>query len=747
MRWNIDSEKKPDKKVRRYSLVIAFLFPVLTCCTGFAAAGVFPFGSRSALIIDGVHQYLGFYEELLHQIGQGVRWTFSGHAMGYSFYSLFSYYLSSPFNLLILLLMQFLYVNEAVTLVMLVKIGLTGTCMAWYVQKKGPGMELAATGMGCAYALSNYVLGYYSNLMWLDCVMLLPVLAWTIEHLAETGRWRRYTLVLGYCIFSNYYIGFILCIFSALYYVAVCFGMAKKKDRQWKSCVKFAGASILSGGTAAVILIPAVSAIAKTTAAKQAGISGVNGVYGDIWKQLGRLMFDSYPYATSGDQASINLYCGCAALLFAALFFLNRGIRWQKKAAMAALLFFYFAGFHIRALNLLLHGMHKPAGMPNRFAFVFIFLLLSAAAEGWGRAGKIGKKERMAGLAVCLIFCAAIGIKTADLKITGTCGFILLYFFLLTENAGIYRQIRRQKLVVFLLLCEIGVHSVLSICSMGTANRNLYEESGKELRQAVSTLQESENGRTVIVNPQLRNEELLYQLNGVSMFSSTNTDSMQVWMRKMGFETGNNRFQYAGETELMDMLLGIRYLACRNTIRPDTPYTKVHGGRYFDLYENPRALAEGYLADSGIRDFRLDGKNPFENQNNLLQKMGVGTLYQTREISPLPKQGSSKESVFELRLEKGSGTIRADRDGVLFFSAFYDQGIHVKIDGQEAPALDLEGMLGVRINKGRHTVSLSYETPGLKAGIAVSLLSLGMAGAYPAWKWKHKRKAAGAIRG
>ena len=414
---------------------------------------------------------------------------------------------------------------------------------------------------------------------------------------------------------------------------------------------------------------------------------------------------------------------------------------------MAALLFFYFAGCHIRALNLLLHGMHKPAGMPNRFAFVFIFLLLSAAAEGWGRAGKIGKKERMAGLAVCLIFCAAIGIKTADLKITGTCGFILLYFFLLTENAGIYRQIRRQKLVVFLLLCEIGVHSVLSICSMGTANRNLYEESGKELRQAVSTLQESENGRTVIVNPQLRNEELLYQLNGVSMFSSTNTNSMQVWMRKMGFETGNNRFQYAGETELMDMLLGIRYLACRNTIRPDTPYTKVHGGRYFDLYENPRALAEGYLADSGIRDFRLDGKNPFEDQNNLLQKMGVGTLYQTREISPLPKQGSSKESVFELRLEKGSGTIRADRDGVLFFSAFYDQGIHVKIDGQEAPALDLEGMLGVRINKGRHTVSLSYETPGLKAGIAVSLLSLGMAGAYPAWKWKHKRKAAGAIRG
>ena len=50
--------------------------------------------------------------------------------MGYSFYSLFSYYLSSPFNFLILLFMQFLYVNEAVTLVVLLKIGLTGAFMA-----------------------------------------------------------------------------------------------------------------------------------------------------------------------------------------------------------------------------------------------------------------------------------------------------------------------------------------------------------------------------------------------------------------------------------------------------------------------------------------------------------------------------------------------------------------------------------------------------------------------------------------
>ena len=90
----------------------------------------------------------------------------------------FSYYLSSPFNLLVLLLMQVMYVNEAVTLVVLIRIGLTGSFMAWYVQRKMPERGQVSVCIGCMFALSNYVLGYYSNLMWLDCVMLLPVLAW-----------------------------------------------------------------------------------------------------------------------------------------------------------------------------------------------------------------------------------------------------------------------------------------------------------------------------------------------------------------------------------------------------------------------------------------------------------------------------------------------------------------------------------------------------------------------------------------
>ena len=100
-------------------------------------------------------------------------WTYSTHSMGYDFYGLFCYYLSSPFSLLVLLFMKFMYVNDAVTAVILIKVGLCSVSMAWYSGKKYPGRGSMAVSLGCMYALSNFLMGYYSNVMWLDCICLL----------------------------------------------------------------------------------------------------------------------------------------------------------------------------------------------------------------------------------------------------------------------------------------------------------------------------------------------------------------------------------------------------------------------------------------------------------------------------------------------------------------------------------------------------------------------------------------------
>lgn len=97
----------------------------------------------------------------------------------------------------------------------------------------------------------------------------------------------------------------------------------------------FAGASIAAAGLGGITLIPGIIAVSRTAAATEAG-SELNGVYGDLWKQLGALMEDSLSFVKSGEQGDVNLYCGCAVLLFAGMYFFNKETElWKNRAGFA----------------------------------------------------------------------------------------------------------------------------------------------------------------------------------------------------------------------------------------------------------------------------------------------------------------------------------------------------------------------------------------------------------------------------
>ena len=649
--------------------ILAFLFPVIIFAAGFALKGVYPFGEESALVVDGVHQYTAFYKELASQLEKGLSWTYSSHAMGYNFYGLFCYYLCSPFSLLVLLLMKFMYVNEAVTAVILVKIGLCSVSMAWYSGKKYSGRSGMAVSFGCMYGLSNFMLGYYSNVMWFDCIMMLPVLAYFIEQFVHIGRWKKYCLVLGYCILTSYYMGFMLCVFAALYYLDnLIITAATEPDQRgakiFYSLGKFAGASIAGAGLAGITLIPGIVAVSRTAAATEAG-SGLSGVYGDLWEQLGALMEDSLSFVKSGEQGDVNLYCGCAVLLFVGVYFFNKEIRVVEKIVMSSLIVLYFAGFHVTALNLLFHGMHKPVGIPNRFAFVLVFLLLRVTGDAWGKISAQSRKWIFAGLAAAEIFCAAVGILGGkNREILFSAGAVALMFLPVWTECFICGKLPINRLgrveirrvcsciLTILILAETGIHGIVSITDNGTASRDIYVESEGEVSELMDSVNADQvNYRAAIVNPLVRNEELLYQLNGISMYSSTNTEEMWDFVKNMGFENLENRYQYAGATEAMDMLLGIRYLICRNTRTLNTSYQKIGESQSFDLYENPRALKAGYMVSDSAMDYAMSGTNPMEVQNRLLSGIAGKRLYDLKTVS----SGTTLTGMadFNIRLKKG----------------------------------------------------------------------------------------------
>ena len=89
------------------------------------------------------------------------------------------------------------------------------------------------------------------------------------------------------------------------------------------------------------------------------------------------------------------------------------------------------------------------------------------------------------------------------------------------------------------------------------------------------------------------------------------------------------------------------------------------------------------------------------------------------------------------------GTIKTTHPGVLTSSIPYSTGWSVKVNGKKATTLRTnQAFLGVYLPAGTHHVTFSYELPGIKLGVLLSLIGLGwtiLAGIITI-VWERKRK-------
>jgi uncharacterized membrane protein YfhO len=56
------------------------------------------------------------------------------------------------------------------------------------------------------------------NIMWMDNIILFPLILLGMDSLIKEGRFRMYTGLLAVAVFSNFYIGYMTCLFIAVYF-------------------------------------------------------------------------------------------------------------------------------------------------------------------------------------------------------------------------------------------------------------------------------------------------------------------------------------------------------------------------------------------------------------------------------------------------------------------------------------------------------------------------------------------------
>ena len=97
------------------------------------------------------------------------------------------------------------------------------------------------------YAFIGYNLAYFINIMWFDAVLLLPIVVLGIEQL-KNKKYYTYIIALTLSIISNFYIGFSVCIFSALYMLYDFFRVSKKERQETfsKNFIRFLTCSLIA---------------------------------------------------------------------------------------------------------------------------------------------------------------------------------------------------------------------------------------------------------------------------------------------------------------------------------------------------------------------------------------------------------------------------------------------------------------------------------------------------------------------
>ena len=120
--------------------------------------------------------------------------------------------------------------------------------------------------------------------MWLDCILLAPLVILGLERLVYENKFMLYTVTLGMAILSNYYIAIMLCLFMVLYFIVCMINLPActyKRQRDddgneirvqvrtnyLRPIVNFGIFSLIAGALAACILLPEIFALKMTASA------------------------------------------------------------------------------------------------------------------------------------------------------------------------------------------------------------------------------------------------------------------------------------------------------------------------------------------------------------------------------------------------------------------------------------------------------------------------------------------------
>ena len=616
--------------------IIAFIIPLIIMTALYIAREIYPFGNNCYLRSDMYHQYAPFFSELWNKLRHGESLTYSWDiGMGTNFTALYAYYLASPSNWFIVLFPQ-KYMIEIMNAIIILKLCLSSVTFTYYITKHFNNRKCSIALFGMFYSLSGFVAAYSWNIMWLDCLVLLPLIILGLERLVNENKCFLYCITLGLCIYTNYYIAIMVCISVVLYFIVliIAYRGTRKPVIYFKKILNFAIYSLLAGGLAACLLLPEFYAF-TLSASNNIEFPKKLTLYFSILNTVTRLIdvpvhlgLEHYP----------NIYCGVAVLLLFPLYIMDKKVDLREKIGKSVLILAFLTAFNLNIPNFIWHGFHFPNSLPCRQSFIYVFFLLTMCYEAFTHIRSMTTKQLGAALWI------AIGImlfieqvfavdETYDFTIVYLSGaFILIYALLMVIHM---KHDFRVPVILFITfsLCIIECTINMDSTGIGTTSRTSYLLDYDAVKTVTSTVAEDDSSFYRIdkkFGSRSNNDGAWHNYHSMSTFSSTSNGAMEKFLGKLGFEHSFNAYKYNGATLVTESLFSVKY-AISNRILTESPLRTYYTGDDGEfIYKNTYTLPIGYMTYNdpyGWEGSEAIGSG-IDNQNSLIKNLtGISNVF------------------------------------------------------------------------------------------------------------------------
>lgn len=604
------------KKIKNNIYVLYTLsISILIILVFFYINNITPFGSKDFTVIDFYHQYFPMTSELINRILNSKTLLFSFNGSLPFIRNLYNY-LSSPFNILLLPFKDNL--STGFSLLIAIKAVLASTTICYYLTKNIKNSILSIP-ISISYGFSSYYIAYHWNIMWLDGMIFLPLIILGLEKIIKENKSLLYIITLSISIFSNYYIGYMICIFTFIYFQF--YYLLNYKFNIKDFLIKFKNYilySIISIGIISIVVIPIYFSLSSISATKDTFPSIFETEFNIINFILNNFSL-SKPTALISENIPLpNTSSSLLIFILIPLFFINKNINKKEKILYALLLLTLFLCMHNTFINFIWHGFHFPNDLPYRQSFIYIFITIIIAYKSLINIKYINSKKLLITLTVFILLIILSKIIKFDnlqnkVLIINTI-LLIIYFAILIIN------IKNKKYTQFALITIVAIETCISCVYNIKPDHN-----GKDLDNSIKNYQyiknilpqENEFYRIEKIKHDTYNDPALNNYYGISVFSSMTYEDISKLQRKLGNGSNNiNSYYYNLQTPIYNSMFNIKYLVGKFNYNKN--FYKENKNEGIKEYKYPLSIA--YKVNNNIKNWDTSSNNPFTVQESFIKE-------------------------------------------------------------------------------------------------------------------------------